>query len=379
MKQAFWIFCALLVTININIAQQRDDIIRPFWGIYDSQSLTTAIGNATVASGQLVPGLTSNPANLGLHRISSFSTSFMNGTFNGDGVEQSNTRFGGLYGISPVQVYQGSLVFGYGVQRELDFSQIAVDGDVQFKEEGGMYRYQLGFAVEMVENFFTGAELSYYRGSDETTIIDPEITSHLNPDYGGFGISVGFIQRINSNLLIGGSVELPKYIWVGEAYSEWKTDTTEVITAQTYNYLLQGPLTFRIGASYINRYVNLFYELEWADYKTIKFSSDEYFDSDVVEINNDIESVFRSTVKHHFGIAGHLPWIPLHLYSGYQYLPVSFEDVYDENRRQSYSFGFSYMLNHSFSLHGSFAHYFWKYRGQDESFNQLVFGASLHY
>ena len=45
-------------------AQNSYDVLRPFWGFNHSQILSNSIGDATVASGYITPGLTSNPANL---------------------------------------------------------------------------------------------------------------------------------------------------------------------------------------------------------------------------------------------------------------------------------------------------------------------------
>ena len=45
-------------------SQNSYDVLRPFWGFNNSQILSNSFGGATVASGYITPGLTSNPANL---------------------------------------------------------------------------------------------------------------------------------------------------------------------------------------------------------------------------------------------------------------------------------------------------------------------------
>ena len=96
-------------------------------------------------------------------------------------------------------------------------------------------------------------------------------------------------------------------------------------------------------------------------------------------INQEISNTLHPTLSHHVGIALHLPVLPIHLYAGYQYLPVSFSNVYNDNLRQSYSTGFSYMIQKNFSIQGSYVNYLWKYGNEAERFNKLSVGIVMHY
>jgi hypothetical protein len=124
--------------------------------------------------------------------------------------------------------------------------------------------------------------------------------------------------------------------------------------------------------------------MEWSDWSGLEFESTHYYKADVAIINNEIARDFKSGITHHVGAAAHLPWLPLHLYAGYQDLPAPFGGVYYGDRRQSLSGGLSYLLNQQFSLHWSFTNYFWKYRSSDGSYDReqnrmVVFGSSLHF
>ena len=55
------VFCFII--ISGLWSQNSYDVLRPFWGFNHSQILSNSIGGATVASGYITPGLTSNPAN----------------------------------------------------------------------------------------------------------------------------------------------------------------------------------------------------------------------------------------------------------------------------------------------------------------------------
>jgi len=98
-----------------------------------------------------------------------------------------------------------------------------------------------------------------------------------------------------------------------------------------------------------------------------------------IGINKDIMRRFDSTVSHHFGGAVHLPMLPLHIYGGYQILPIPYKDIYDDDKRQAVSAGFSFMMNQQFSLHGSWLKHFWELDGEEQDYSRMTFGVSLHY
>ena len=369
----------LLLFPTLSLSQQRDDFLRPYVGYYDSQSLSTAIGNATVAAGQIIPGRSSNPANLGLNRFNHFQINFQHNNFTGPGVSNSSTRLGGAYAVIPVQVYRGSLVFGGGVQKIIDFSNGFQSASRQVSEEGGIYATELGASIEATENFFIGGAFNYLKGSDEFSSTELDTNSLLNPKYSGYYFSIGFLSRTTSHLQIGASVQSPTVVWVKDNLTTWQVASPEASTSQTWNYRLKRPLVFHLGFSLLYPAYSVFYEMEWSDWQDLEFASSEYFEGDVAEINREIKRELRSTLTHHLGVAGHLPWLPLHLYAGYQFIPVPFTGVYGGNRRQSLSLGGSYLLNQQFSIHSSYSHYFWKQSVNAESYDMLVFGVSLHF
>jgi len=271
------------------------------------------------------------------------------------------------------------MVLGYGITRSLDFTDASQGENFLKTEEGGLYLTQLAFAVEIYKDFFVGVDIKYYQGNDKSTEIGEEITQHLNPKYSGIGTSIGFVERLYKSFLIGASVDLPTYIWTSEKYTEWENGSHELLETERRDFFLERPLIFHFGGSYNHKYANIFYELEWTDWRNLEFSSDEFFESDIIDINMEIQNDFKSTTTHHIGAAFHAPWVPVHFYSGYQYMPTPYSGGWDSDKRESLSAGLSIMLNYQFSLHGSFTNYYWKYRGEKESFAQMVFGASVHF
>ena len=59
----------LVCILGFCYSQNVYDVLRPYFGFNSSQILINSIGGATVASGHVIPGATSNPANLAMHRF----------------------------------------------------------------------------------------------------------------------------------------------------------------------------------------------------------------------------------------------------------------------------------------------------------------------
>ncbi len=375
----------MLLTLPLmTFGQQRADFIRPFFGFYGSQSIGTAIGNATVAAGQLIPGATSNPANIGLSRFGHVQINFQNNSFSGPSVSHSSTVPGGIYAIVPVAVYQGGLAFSFGIQKEIDFSNGFLTNNGDANEGGGIYATEAGISYEAVKDFYLGGSLRLLRGSNQLSTEGSDSSSLLNPEYKGYYFTFGFLNRTSPNLNIGAAVDLPAAVDVDDKLTEWTVDRPDDAMSQTWNYTLKRPMVFRVGASLLYPLWSGFYELEWSDWSGLEFESSQYHKADVAIINNEITRDFKSGVTHHVGAAAHLPWAPVHLYAGYQYLPAPYGDAYKDDRRQSVSGGASYLLNQQFSLHSSLTNYFWSYKNgagnfDKESNQMIVFGASLHF
>ncbi len=370
----------LLSTPNIQ-AQNWKDAIHPFFGFYGSHSLATAVGRATVASGQTIPGRSNNPANLGFHRFGSAQMNFRSVNFESRFTSKTASGIGSLYAIIPAKVFQGSLVYAVGVYQENDFTESHEFKSVLREQSGGIYATELAAAVEFVRNMMVGIQIDFLKGSREHTLDSTSTvySSLLKPKYRGFNTTIGFVQRASPFYQLGVSVQLPSIIWVDEKYTEWESNSVNDYDTETHKYELHRPFTMHLGGAFFYQSINAFYEMEITDWSNLEFSSDEYYLGDVIQINREISSELSSTVAHKFGMAYHPPILPTHFYLGFQSLPVPFKGEYDDDIRHVLSGGMSHLLNQQFSLHGSFSNYFWKYAGVKESYFQSVFGVSLHF
>ena len=370
--------------LGFGLAQNVYDVLRPYFGFNSSQILANSIGRATVAAGHVIPGVTSNPGNLALHKFRQIQGNFSNSEFKSGNEKNSLTNFNGFHFIYPIPVYQGSMVIGGGVNREIDYMSASKSGIYKYSEEGGLNIWRIGIAVEYSNNLYIGSNIEYYRGQDEMIEFAGDSTFYFRPDYKGLGITLGLLHSLSPKFQYGMSLQLPTSLAVVDRFTYSNHIETDESYSDTWHYRTKRPLVFHIGIGYFERYYTIFYETEWTNWRDLKFSSEEIFEDDLelpasVMINQEIRNKLHPTLSHHLGIALHIPILPIHVYGGYQYLPVPFLNVYNFDLRQSYSTGFSFMIQENFSIQGSYVKYFWEYKNEPEYFEKLSLGIAMHY
>jgi hypothetical protein len=123
-----------IVLIGSLFSQNEYDVLRPFWGFDHSQILSNSIGGATVASGYITPGLSSNPANLAATQFGYIQVNFSNSEFSSLTSDMSHTGFNGFDYVQPVPVYRGRLVFSVGGHKRTDYMSASQNSSYECKE-----------------------------------------------------------------------------------------------------------------------------------------------------------------------------------------------------------------------------------------------------
>jgi len=372
-----------IILIGSLFSQNAFDVLRPFWGFEHSQILSNSIGGATVASGYITPGLTSNPANLAAVQFGYIQLNYSDSEFSSNTSNMSNTGFNGIDFVQPVPVHQGRLVFSAGGHKEIDFMSASQNSSYEFSEKGRLSSYHLAAAVEFSKNLYLGADLKFLSGNDEMIMNGIEETYYFKPRYSGSNLTIGLLHVLSRNLQYGISIDMPTSLSVKEEYIESNYVDSDLSFSQTYNYDVIKPITFHAGAAILFKSINFFYEAEQTDWRNLEFSSDQIYESDLelpasVLINQEIRDTFSATLSHHFGTAMRLPLIPVHLFAGYQYMPVPFSGQYDNDIRESYSIGVSVAIKKNITLQGSYDSFSWGFEGSPESFDKISVGISLH-
>ena len=382
------IIILLLLGIGILHAQDVRDVYSPFVGFNQYNGPGAAIGGATVAAGMVIPAFTQNPGNLGLHRYRIVQAWQNDSEFQSGSLNLPQSKFGGIQAIFPFPVYQGSLVAGFDFSLQSEYALTYEEPELSLRQEGGLYQLRSGLATEFAKNLFLGADVKFLFGKNEMN--QKYVASgyngefYLNPSYRGVTASMGLVQRILPILNWGISVELPTSLRVEEDFrdSYFINDTTLWIDKDNYEYKITKPAVFHFGAALFLNYIDLFYEAEYTNWKNLKLSSD-FIDIDGLpwdpKVNTDIETTLIKGLTHHIGVALHPPVLPLHLYGGYQLIPYPEPGMLADDKRESYHFGASYVIQRQISLAYQYQRYFWEYEGLDENWTQQSLNVILHF
>ena len=391
------IFLLMIGIISFSFAQDMPDVLAPLHSYnYDalhyngttgysypirvssltkSGPLSTAIGNATVASGQMIPEFTVNPANLGMNK---YNVVQVNGLFNQYNRVNSNS-LGGISYIIAVPVYSGSLNFAAGVNKEKDFNLYYQDDDIVQRSSGGLYNWHFNSAMEVQEDIFLGAEISLLSGkkNNDVDFKDPLNTTDgyiEESSYFGASARLGLTYHALSFLNIGVSMDLPSAI-----STEYALRTYHTSGSSTVDYSLTAPAVLRAGFALTMRIVDLYYSYDYTNWQDLKFRSNDLLQTDVDEVNREITNNLSVTGAHHVGLALHVPLLPLHFYFGYQYLPDVYQGLnsfslsnlipreLSDRFASSFSWGASFFTKQGFSISASFEKHHTYYNGTEET------------
>ncbi|MEA3500077.1 MAG: hypothetical protein U9R41_03535 [Candidatus Marinimicrobia bacterium] len=379
------ILLTILLSFSFLFSQNYIDALTPFYGFKGSQSIGVGVGNATVAGGQVIPEFTSNPANLGLQRFKTVELTYTSSEFNSGSNNLPQSSFGTFSLIYPIKVYRGSIVLATSLEKEKEFALSYQDVDdygdaFKQRNEGKMKNWHFAVASEIAENLFVGADIIIPNGNIDISREYPNVSPDTmgfaqNVDYNGISATIGMFQKISKNFNWGMSVDLPRKININDDFTY-----NDGYDLGKIEYSSTRPLSIHLGASALFKYFNLFYEAEWTDWKNMEFSSDDLYSSDITDINEEIENYLSQTISHHFGGALHMPFLPLHLYGGYQILP----EPHSDKTRNIISGGFSYLIKQQISIHGAYQRYDWDYETNNgsiinETWDQIILGMSLHF
>jgi len=380
MKKYVFIF---LIIIAQAFGQNPIDVLRPFWGYEYSQVLSNSIGNATVASGYITPGLTSNPANLAAIQFGYFQLNFSNSQYNSNSSSVTNTGFNGIDLVHPVKVFRGRLVYSLGAHKKTDFLSNYQNDISRFNEKGKLTSYHIAAALEFARNLYLGANFNFLYGDNEMTVLGNDETYYYNPRYSGSNITLGLLHILSKNFQYGLSVDMPKSLSVKQDFNHSSDGNT---FSQVYSFEAIKPITVHFGAALLLKSVNFFYEGKQTDWSNLEFDSDEIVDDGApasILINEEIRNIYTSTTSHHFGAAIKLRDTPINLFSGYQYIPTPFNSLDAGNlnevfSRHAYNFGISYSLKKNITIQGAYENYNVDINDESNNFERISMGMSLH-
>ncbi|MDQ7949165.1 MAG: hypothetical protein REI78_04845 [Pedobacter sp.] len=322
---------------------------------YGSTARFKAMGNAQIGVGGDISSLGGNPAGLGLFTKSEFTftpefngttidAAYLNTRTTSDRAQINLNQIGAVF-YMPTYKMRGqdtkkglvSAVVGLGYSRNNDYgleanfsgtnNQSSVynmfDNDNAFtlgnKQSGNIVRsgsvseFNIAGALNISNQFYIGANVGLVNlrlindGSlyETGTVQNYSVNYYQNQETKGSGINgrLGVIFRPVPQFRIGANLQTPTWFTIDDR-SSVSTDNN-AIDAETYDfsYNLRTPLKGSLGASYvIGDRALISADIDFVDYSTLRFSSTNGDDIDVInENNNEVKLNFTSAMNYRFG------------------------------------------------------------------------------
>lgn len=274
----------------------------------------------------------------------------------------TKTRMNSLSLTVPVPTYRGSLVLAFGVNRTKSFDRTFAfeSGTEGIRNEnaleqttGGMKEWSGGAGVEISPHLAVGTTLIYYRGSEDYLWdykSDAGFTSVHNIDeisstYSGIGIRLGMIAEVNPYLTLGLTIDSPTRFKVTQDYSNVTIENGvrgEVIGS--YEYDLQHPFIFNVGAALRIRTLTIEGDIGYADWSQLEYKSEAD-----KQYNMALQEYYVDAVQLRIGAEYVLPRYGIVLRGGFKHDPLPISGTLMSNQieknRNSISAGLGFLID----------------------------------
>lgn len=304
-----------------------------------------------------------------------------NSVLNRSQADLSRTRFSSAILTVPVPTYRGSLVVSAGITKVMSFSRAAllhvidingagdiVDDFSSEVEEGAIYAYTGGAAIDLSPHLSVGASFSVLSGddrfrfenrySDETNSYVEGGVGFINESYIGITAKVGLLLRPNASIAWGFTVESPVRLAVEYSYEEdsYQTDTTDGIIYDYFDsdyleYNLIHPPKFGTGISFRHSTLTLATEIEYTDWSKMEYQNNFDLETD----NDSLALLYREVLNWRAGIEYQYPRWGLAVRGGFFSQPLPYHKANIKDDRFGYSFGVGWLTGGHLMLEAAYS------------------------
>lgn len=248
-------------------------------------------------------------------------------------------------------------------------------------ESGGLNNWSIAGAVDVAPNTSIGLTVTYVAGSyryDRSYTEEDlggvytvfpydfsrlDIEDFIEDDISGVNAKFGLLYRVPDRFRFGVTVKTPTAFTVKEKYGTSGTaifddgDTKSYTTDAGTEYDVRTPWVLGAGASVILRDLMLSADAEFTDWTTMEFAN---ANSDLLSMNRDIKSLFRSTWEFRFGGEYDIAGSGFRLRGGYGIRPSPYKDDPSDYDRRTISAGAGMLLGGSVMLDLAYTNTAWK-------------------
>ncbi len=280
-------------------------------------------------------------------------------------------RLNNIGAVFPVPVYQGALSFAFGYSQAVDYERAtkaqrrAADGVDFFLDElefGRLGQWAASGAVDVSPNLSLGGGINYWHGYDEFTSTEREPNSsgevvfqqEVYTKLSGWNFSFGGMYRPGRVARIGVSMQTATVMRLQET---WESDSYD---SGWNDYKMNFPAIYRVGASIAPGRWLLAADIEYRDWKSLKFQGDTPFysitnEGDTVLVtsivgNQVIRDTYESTTRFSFGGEYLFPAYGLRGRAGYSFDPSNYKNAGDDADKGILSLGMGVLIDRSVML-----------------------------
>lgn len=305
-----------------------------------------------------------------------------NSVLNQAEAKQNKTRFASAILTAPIPTYRGSFVVAGGITKIMSFNRVAelhvidqnmdglvVDDYSSESEEGAVYAYTAGGAIDLTPHVSVGLSISVLSGDDrfrfENYYTDQTQTLNyiegsygfVNESYIGVTAKAGLLFRPNSNIAWGLTIESPLRLEVEYSYEEdwYQTDTSGVVQEyydeDFFEYSLTHPPKLGTGFSFRFATFTLAADVEYADWSQLEYHNNVNLEAD----NDSLKALYRDVINWRAGIEYQYPKWGLALRSGFFLQPLPYNKANFKNDRVGYSFGIGWLTGGHLMLEAAYS------------------------
>ena len=342
-----------------------------------------AMGGAQIATATDGSALWYNPALLTrirhnevsgtlTHQIFSNETSLLAGAR--QDADVSNTRLGSLWGIFPLPTYRGGLTLGISVNRIKNFDRVfryasnnswlsnpsGSDGWGGGEDENGsLWAWSLGGAVEISPKASVGLSLDIYDGDDSwtfffdsTSISDNYRYSYqhtIMDNYRGISGKVGITYAVNNHLNLSGVIGFPTSISIDQTSDEFEYDNQGLdiadYSSSSYRYTL--PFRFEAGAAFRHEDLTIGGDIGYTDYTQLEYRSGLF---DLAGLNQTVKEYYNDVFRYHVGAEYFIRTAGVRLRTGYYQDPIPFAGYPIETEPHYFTFGAGFIIDRTVNI-----------------------------
>jgi long-subunit fatty acid transport protein len=253
----------------------------------------------------------------------------------------SRTRLSAIGLVFPMPTYRGSLVFSAGFNRVKSFDSVfGIEGvsaqdrvhkTGKITEEGGLGIYSIAGAVDVSPSISLGVSMNIWDGDDafSQTLVTVDSTGvqkkgylSLDDEYDGINIKLAAMVKTPIGLRFGMTLETPVTYTIEE---DWEEQDDGDKYFGFVEYEVSMPYQFGLGVSWtFSNLLTVAADAVYSDWTQVRYNKSLWEDMTKEEVNENIQTRYKDTLRFHVGGEFLLPVIPITLRTGFYRNPIPF-------------------------------------------------------